>query len=142
MVKNKKIRTTSEAIRIARSRIHKNTMLAIHLTRAMAICRIQSVDDDSNMGSKILEEAVNSETEGLIVARNQMHLNSPKPSKEDDEFTKELMKMGRLFGVCVLDHILLNKNSHYSYKENGRVFSRGTTYRISPRHKEYKLICG
>lgn len=142
MVKSKKIRSTGDAVRILQSRIRSHTLLAIHLTRSMTITRIQNVEDDGNVGSKIIREVVNRKTEGLIVARNQKHLDSPKPTKENDGLANELFKMGLLLGVCVLDHILLGKNDHYSYKENGRIFNKGSIYRVHTRRKEYKLICG
>jgi DNA repair protein RadC len=142
MVKSKKIRSTGDAVRILRNRIRSHTLLAIHLTRSMTISHIQHVKDGTRLYPEVIKEVVNRNTEGLIVARNQKHLDSPKPTKENDGLANELFKMGLLLGVCVLDHILLGKNDHYSYKENGRIFNKGSIYRVHTRRKEYKLICG
>jgi DNA repair protein RadC len=43
------------------------------------------------------------------------------PSKEDLIFTKRLKDAGELLGVTLLDHIILGKNGHYSFKANGQL---------------------
>lgn len=40
------------------------------------------------------------------------------PSKEDIEVTTSLIKIGKLVGIPVLDHIIIGKNNYYSFYEN------------------------
>ncbi len=42
----------------------------------------------------------------------------PTPSREDIEITKRLKEVGDLMGVRVLDHIIIGKESFYSFKQN------------------------
>ncbi len=41
------------------------------------------------------------------------------PSKEDKDFTKELVKAGAVLGIPVLDHLVIGDGLFYSFKEHG-----------------------
>ena len=43
------------------------------------------------------------------------------PSKEDIKMTKQLVEIGNLFGIKVVDHIIVGKDQYYSFFENGDV---------------------
>lgn len=44
------------------------------------------------------------------------------PSREDIEVTKRLAECGKILGIEVLDHIIVNANAdYYSMKEKGYV---------------------
>lgn len=43
----------------------------------------------------------------------------PTPSVEDKLFTKNLMEIGKLQNIPVLDHIIIGKNDYYSFFEEG-----------------------
>jgi len=43
------------------------------------------------------------------------------PSAEDGEATRRLVKAGELLGVPVLDHVVIGADSHYSFREAGRI---------------------
>lgn len=42
------------------------------------------------------------------------------PSREDIIFTKNLMEIGRLQNIPVIDHIIIGKNNYYSFYEEGK----------------------
>lgn len=44
-----------------------------------------------------------------------------KPSKEDIYFTNNLVKIGRIQGIPVLDHIIVSNKSFYSFFDNGLI---------------------
>ena len=44
-----------------------------------------------------------------------------KPSKEDIYFTNNLVKIGRIQGIPVLDHIIVSNKSFYSFFANGLI---------------------
>ena len=43
----------------------------------------------------------------------------PTPSPEDLEITRRLKETGDLFGIRVLDHVVLGDNRHYSFSDHG-----------------------
>lgn len=50
-------------------------------------------------------------------------LNHPdgnvEPSKEDIAITQRLMEVGRIVGIEVIDHIIINKNGYFSFQAEG-----------------------
>lgn len=45
-----------------------------------------------------------------------------KPSKEDISFTRNLVEIGRIQSIPVIDHIIVSDNSFYSFRENKDIF--------------------
>ena len=43
------------------------------------------------------------------------------PSRQDLEMTRNLIKIGKLMGIVIDDHIIIGKNSYYSFFENGNI---------------------
>lgn len=43
------------------------------------------------------------------------------PSKPDLDLTKQLIEVGNLLGIKVLDHVIIGKNNYYSFLENGDI---------------------
>lgn len=41
------------------------------------------------------------------------------PSKQDLDLTKNLIEVGNVLGIKVLDHVIIGKNNYYSFVENG-----------------------
>ena len=39
--------------------------------------------------------------------------------KDDQEFTKELFKAGKIMQVKVLDHVIIGDNDYYSFADEG-----------------------
>jgi DNA repair protein RadC len=58
----------------------------------------------------------------IMVAHNHPS-NSIVPSTEDNALTKDLKNAGELLGIQVLDHIIITRDSYYSYKQNSDIFS-------------------
>jgi len=57
----------------------------------------------------------------VILAHN--HPTGPlQPSEADIETTRRLREAGELMGIIVLDHLIFNKNNHFSFLENGIEF--------------------
>ena len=57
----------------------------------------------------------------VIVLHNHPS-GDPEPSQEDLEITKSLIKSGKLMGIPLLDHIILGKDSWWSWAESGKAF--------------------
>lgn len=69
---------------------------------------------------EIFKEAFLESASAIIV----MH-NHPSglviPSKADDEFTSQLVKVGNIMGIQVLDHLVVGGGNYYSYIEKGKL---------------------
>lgn len=52
-----------------------------------------------------------------IVAAHNHPSGDPKPSEDDLEITKRLTEAGKMMGVEIMDHVIVAKNGHFSFKE-------------------------
>ena len=81
-----------------------------------------------NQASPILREifkiAIACDASSIICGHNHPSGN-PEPSREDKEFTKELVKAGEILHIKVLDHIIISRDlgtdrtSYYSFADKG-----------------------
>lgn len=65
----------------------------------------------------VLGVALQTASSSLVLAHNHPS-GSLKPSPEDIALTKRLKESGALIGVNVLDHLILTRDSYYSFKDN------------------------
>lgn len=68
----------------------------------------------------IFKYAVDTLATSIILAHNHPS-GRLQPSEADLKITKRIMKLGNLFEVSVLDHIIITKDSHYSFAEQGTI---------------------
>lgn len=54
-----------------------------------------------------------------IIAAHNHPSGDPNPSDEDIRITKRLQDAGGIMGIEINDHIILTKNSYFSFKEKG-----------------------
>lgn len=54
----------------------------------------------------------------LLIAHNHPS-GDPLPSTQDIEFTRKLIKVGQWLEIPVVDHIILTKQSYFSFAESG-----------------------
>ena len=55
----------------------------------------------------------------FIICVHNHPSGDPTPSKEDMVFTNNLMEIGKLNNIPILDHIVIGNNSYYSFFEEG-----------------------
>lgn len=67
---------------------------------------------------EVFKEAVKRSAAAIIVVHNHPS-GDPEPSYEDIEATKRLIKCGEIFGIDVLDHIIIGDGYYVSIKEKG-----------------------
>ena len=53
-----------------------------------------------------------------VIAAHNHPTGDPIPSKEDREITKKLLTAGEVLGIRLLDHIIFNQKSYYSFLEH------------------------
>ena len=62
--------------------------------------------------------ALKTASSAIVVAHNHPSGNA-EPSEQDREVTRRLKEAGKLLGIGVLDHVILTKESAFSFAENG-----------------------
>lgn len=66
---------------------------------------------------EVFREAISENAASLILIHNHPSGES-NPSNEDLKITKQLESAGKIIDISVLDHIIISKNSYFSFKEN------------------------
>lgn len=56
----------------------------------------------------------------IVLAHNHP-TGDPTPSADDKEFTKRMNEAAQLLGITLLDHLIVAKQSHYSFKQSGQL---------------------
>ena len=69
---------------------------------------------------EVFKEAYYYSASAIICVHNHPS-NNILPSKEDIKITGDLIKVGNLLGIKVIDHIIIGKNNYYSFLENGDI---------------------
>lgn len=62
---------------------------------------------------------------GIIVCHNHPAGN-PEPSAEDIDITKRIVECGDIFGIRVLDHVIIGKDTYFSFSDKGMLSGSGT----------------
>ena len=71
--------------------------------------------------SDILRYAVRCNASSIIVAHNHPS-GSVAPSGNDREFTRDLMECCKLFEIVLLDHVVVGRDTYYSFREKDYLF--------------------
>ena len=66
---------------------------------------------------EIFKPAIKHSAARIILVHNHPS-GDPSPSEEDIEVTKNIIDAGELLGIKVLDHVIIGKDSYWSWKEN------------------------
>jgi DNA repair protein RadC len=67
---------------------------------------------------EVFSDALADRASGIIVAHNHPS-GGLEPSQNDLDITRQLRKAGEIMGIELLDHIVFNRNSYYSFLESG-----------------------
>lgn len=98
--------------------IHLNTR---HVPFGMQMISQGSLSASIVHPRDVFRDAVICSTHGLILAHNHPS-GDPTPSEEDVEITQRLRRAGELFGIEILDHLIISSDDEtraYSFRENG-----------------------
>lgn len=66
---------------------------------------------------EIFNEALKQNAVSIILVHNHPSGDSD-PSEDDLQITKRLQEAGKIMGIEILDHIIIAKNKHFSFREN------------------------
>lgn len=61
------------------------------------------------------------ESANAVIAVHNHPSGNPKPSKDDIEITRKLVKAGHIVGISLVDHIIIGDNSYVSMAESNLV---------------------
>ena len=85
---------------------------------------VGTVNSSSITPRDVFREAVKLNSASMILIHNHP-AGSISPSYEDVYLTNEFIKLGRMMGISVIDHLIIGKNNYYSFKEsNGDLFEK------------------
>src|SRR3989344_3950565 len=65
---------------------------------------------------EVFEPALKHSAAQIIAAHNHPS-GDPKPSEDDLELTKRLVEAGKMMGIEIMDHVIVSKNSYFTFKE-------------------------
>jgi len=66
---------------------------------------------------EVFEPALKHSAAQIVAAHNHPS-GDPEPSEDDRVITQKLNEAGKMMGIDVMDHIIIAKNSHFSFKED------------------------
>ena len=66
---------------------------------------------------EVFKEAIRRSSNSIILVHNHPS-GDCEPSNEDERITTKLKKIGRLMDIQVLDHVIIGKDSFFSFKED------------------------
>ena len=68
----------------------------------------------------IIKEAVANNSTIIAIAHNHPSGNT-RPSREDDNITKQVKQACDLMRIHLIDHLIITDGGYYSYQENGKI---------------------
>lgn len=81
------------------------------------VVTIGLIDQSQVHPREIFADVIADRASAVIIAHNHPAGNV-KPSEDDVEITKKIMKAASTLGIALLDHIIFNKTDYYSFLEN------------------------
>ena len=97
--------------------------LSVYLDGANHICQTSIITIGTLTQSlvhprEVFAPAIEYRCASIIVAHNHPS-GTLEPSKEDISVTKKLKESSKILGIELLDHIIITKESYFSFNENG-----------------------
>jgi len=69
---------------------------------------------------EIVESAITHHAGGLLFVHNHP-TGDPNPSKSDKQLTKDLVFIGMILQINILDHIIIGENCYFSFADDGLI---------------------
>lgn len=76
-----------------------------------------TVNQSSVTARDVFREAVKNNAAGMIMVHNHP-AGSIRPSYEDIYITNTFIQLGNMMGISVVDHLIIGRDSFYSFREN------------------------
>ena len=78
---------------------------------------VGTVNSSSITPRDVFREGVKLNSVSMILVHNHP-AGSVTPSYEDIYLTNEFIKLGRMMGISIIDHLIIGKNNYYSFRES------------------------
>jgi len=106
-------------------RLKNEVFKVIHLNRRNQILEAidlfeGTVDNIPIIPRQIVENAIRCRAVSVIYAHNHPS-GDPTPSKSDKQLTRDLVFIGNIVQIRVLDHIIIGDDSHFSFADEGLI---------------------
>lgn len=126
------IRSSNDVYKLVRNELEyelQEKLMVLYLnTRKFVILKkiifVGTVNSSVIHARDVFREAVKCNAVCLILVHNHP-AGSIKPSYQDMEMTNKFISIGKLMDIDVIDHLIIGKNSYYSFLEsNGDLFAK------------------
>ena len=124
--KNKDLTDPKKAYQLIKSKLkdyHKEHFYIIALNsrnHSIAEVSVGSLDASVVHPREVFAEAIKNKAASVIFAHNHPY-GDPEPSEDDLVTTKQLTEAGKILGIEVVDHIIVTKNSYFSFKDGNLI---------------------
>ena len=123
------IRTSNDIAAVLREVFNKDTFdwteefIILCLNKANKVVGFRKISSGGMTGTiadprVILTIALNCMATSIILAHNHPSGNL-KPSRQDEELTQKIKIAARYLDIVVMDHVIINDESHYSFADDG-----------------------
>lgn len=102
---------------------HKEHFYIITLdsrNHSIAEVSVGSLNESIVHPREVFAEAIKNRAASVIFVHNHPS-GDPEPSEDDLEITKRLVESGKILGIEVVDHIIVAKDSFFSFKNKGMI---------------------
>lgn len=111
-----------EHLEVAVTHLKREKFFTLLLDTKNQIIAVEEISTGSLNASivhprEVFHYAIKKNAKSMILAHNHPS-GHVTPSKEDKQITERLVEVGKIIGIEVIDHIVLGKNSYYSFKEH------------------------
>lgn len=124
--KNKDLADPKKVYQLIKSKLkdyHKEHFYIIALNsrnHSIAEVSVGSLDASVVHPREVFAEAIKNKAASVIFAHNHPS-GDPEPSEDDLGTTKQLTEAGKILGIEVLDHIIVTKNTFFSFKDGNLI---------------------
>lgn len=103
--------------------LKKEKMIVIYVNSELGVMGMREYSSDSYTKidtpiRKIVEGCIESDCYGIFMIHNHPAGN-PNPSESDKEYTWRLEFALKAIGILLLDHVIISKDSYYSFTDHG-----------------------
>lgn len=125
MISEKQLTNPSKVVEWLRFNVgysNQEEFFAVYLNQRGSIIKAEVMYKGSKNSStvgidEILRKAIILKASALVVAHNHPS-DDVQPSNKDIELTNKLYNASKLVGIPLLDHLIIGKSSHFSFKNN------------------------
>jgi DNA repair protein RadC len=105
--------------------LHHEEFWIILLRRNLSVIKKERISVGGLHGTvvditKIMKQVVEGEASSLVLAHNHPSGNL-NPSAQDIDLTKRIIEACKLFGISVLDHLIITDSGFYSFADEGQL---------------------